>query len=103
MNRADVKNRIRAISGVICALLLAVTLFSVSYISMEAGHRCECEECPVCACIEICEAIINQVGSASVVLAAVVLGYLYFTLSVNPVICHIIRQTPVTGKIRMNN
>lgn len=103
MNRKNVKNRLRVISGVICALLLAVTLFSVSYIAMEAGHHCDCEECPICACIEICEAIMNQVGSASIILTAVALGFLYFTSKDDPVICLIRRQTPVTGKIRMNN
>ncbi len=103
MNKADIKNSIRVISGVICALLLAVTLFSVSYIAMEAGHHCECEECPICACIEICEAIIEQVGSAFVFIIVAVLSLLSFISSSDAVICHIIRQTPVTYKIRMNN
>ena len=103
MNKSDVRKGIRVLSGVICALLLAVTLFSVSYIAMEAGHRCECEECPICACIEICEAAINQVGSAFAVIIVAVLGLLSFISSSDTVICHIIRQTPVTYKIRMNN
>ena len=77
--------------------------FRVSYIAMEAGHRCECEECPICACIEICEAVINQVGSAFAVIIVAVLGLLSFISSSDMVICHIIRQTPVTYKIRMNN
>lgn len=105
MDKQDVKKRIRFISGALCALFLAVTLFSVSYIAMESGHRChcECEECPICACIEICEAVINQVGSALIVLAAAVTGLILFISISDTVICLIIRQTPVTFKIRMNN
>ncbi|MBR0082160.1 MAG: hypothetical protein IJP98_05425 [Clostridia bacterium] len=95
------KNRVLA--GVVGLLLLAVVLFAAFYIAAEADHDCAGEDCPVCACIRLCEAILHRIGGGkteqsfllvSTVLLVAALTFSAFAASAN---------TPVSEKIRLNN
>ena len=94
------KNRIAA--GIMGFMILFTVLFSAVYITLEADHDCECEDCPICVCLQHCEKILFQSGEV-----------FSYTTAVVPVICLLLlsilfkssflRETPVTKKVRLNN
>ena len=85
------------------ALLLAVLLFSAFFIAVEAGHDCSHEDCPICACIRCCEAVLQRFLRTSLVaaIAPVVLSALI--LSAARRVYNRIPETPVSAKIRLND
>lgn len=65
------KRRITAMA--MCLGLLLVMFFSTIYIIREADHNCTGEKCPICHEIQICQQILNTVGTA--VLGAAVFSF----------------------------
>ena len=53
----------KIVAGIAAFAVLFIVLFSSFYICAEADHHCSGEDCPVCACIQICENVIRQMGS----------------------------------------
>ena len=53
----------KIVAGIAAFAVLFIMLFSSFYICAEADHHCSGEDCPVCACIQICENVIRQMGS----------------------------------------
>lgn len=88
---------------VISLCFILVSLFSMTYIAVEADHDCTEEHCFICVCIHSAEQIIKQLGtgmmsfSTIVPLLIIVLTALIFILPALPY------TTPVSQKIRMNN
>ena len=76
---------------------------SAAFIAMETEHDCEGEACHVCECIELCEAILQRVGTAlPIVTASLVLFVVSIFLGLPEVGVFCLR-TPVSQKIRLNN
>ncbi|MCR4939736.1 MAG: hypothetical protein K5930_06465 [Treponemataceae bacterium] len=97
-NKKGLRTRgiIAAIAGII---LLLATIMSVFYIAMESHHHCEEENCPICACIELCKAIIHSGSFVPLIICYPFLFLFtdfffskFFTI-----------ETPVSRRIRMNN
>ncbi|MBR4204500.1 MAG: hypothetical protein IKQ92_03390 [Clostridia bacterium] len=85
--------------------LLAVVLFSAFFLAVEANHDCTGEDCPICACVLLCEKTLRSGGldgEYSARSAAIVppLVLLFAVLSVGALFS---RETPVSGKMRLNN
>ncbi len=97
------RRKIFVISTVLCALLVVSAFASAAFIAMETEHDCEGEECHVCEYIELCEAILQQVGTA---LPVVTISLVF---SVSSIFLHLpdvdvfCLKTPVSQKIRLNN
>ncbi len=91
-------------AGILGLFMLFVFLFSWGYIAAEAEHDCSGEECEICLCIEQCLTVLNRIGegtaffSVSPSVAALLLILVIF-------ITHpeILRFTPVSNKVRLNN
>lgn len=97
------RRKIFLISAVLCALLVVSTFASALFIALETEHDCEGEECHICECIELCEAILQQVETAlPIVTASIVFSVvsIFLYLSDVDVFC---LKTPVSQKIRLNN
>ena len=97
-------SKIKIVSGIIAMMMLLYIVFSTFFISLEANHKCEDEEnCPICVCMQICQNTLHQISDVALTCAAVfvpvllVLGVSFIT-SLN-----LIKETPVTNKIRLNN
>lgn len=56
----------RMTAYVTCFALLFVMFISTAYIIKEADHDCTGENCPICHEIQICQKILNTVGTAIV-------------------------------------
>ena len=84
------------------AMLLAVLLAGI-FIAVEADHDCEGEDCHICQCLEQCKTTLRQLGEVcsaakvSVFTAAVLLTTCFHFVRV------ILRETPVTIKVRLND
>ncbi|MCR5597005.1 MAG: hypothetical protein K6G19_02420 [Lachnospiraceae bacterium] len=91
------------ISAVLCVLLVVSTFASALFIAMETEHDCGGEECHICECIELCEAILQQVGTAlPIVTAFLIFSVISIALKSmdGDVFCP---KTPVSQKIRLND
>ena len=60
----------RIVAAVMCFALLLVMVSSAAYIVIEANHNCVGDGCPICHEIQICQQILNTVGTALVSVAA---------------------------------
>ena len=97
-------SKIKIAAGIIAIMMLLYIVFSTFFISLEANHKCADEEnCPICVCVQICQNTLHQISdfTALAVFAFVPIIFLVgvsFTVSLN-----LIKETPVTNKIRLNN
>ena len=86
----------------VCALLLILTVLSGYYIAAESGHECHEEDCPVCAALEICEAVLNRIGSAMPIMGIAVITYLT-VIRAEGITFEMPERSLVEEKIRMND
>lgn len=89
----------------VCAaavIIFAAAALSHLYIAAEAGHDCSGADCPICACVRLCENILSLLegGTSACVFAA---AAAFFTVTaVFSALCGA-RETPVSIKVRLNN
>ena len=97
-------SKIKIVSGIIAMMMLLYIVFSTFFISLEANHKCEDEEnCPICECMQICQNTLHQISDFSVV-AVFALVPVLLCVGVSFVISdNLVKETPVTNKIRLNN
>ncbi len=84
-------------------LVLVAVLFSTIYIAAETDHDCSGEDCPVCACMQMCEStlrLISGVAGAAGSLAVPVVFAGIFSLYTSLIFR---QETPVSRKVRLNN
>jgi len=100
MQNASIK---KITAWIALAAVLFVMLFSITFISQHADHECTGDECPVCAVMEMCGAIIKNLEVTVAVVAAAV--FLVFSIrnSVQLVAIAGGSCSLVSQKIRMNN
>ncbi len=96
------KNRIYAI---ITALVVMVSVFSaLLFVSIEAGHDCEGEDCPICAEIAASVDALSKIGTG---LAVVTVTFFFlknaFFSCIYNADRYISRATLVSRKTRLNN
>ncbi len=62
----------KLIAAILCGLVVFAVLFSAVFIAKEADHDCSGEDCPVCACLQMCEQFLQRtLGLASGAFAAI--------------------------------
>ena len=91
-------------AGILGVMMLVIVLLSSSYISLEAGHNCNGEQCPICACVRICENILKQAGNG-ITAAVVIFAFLRILLCVSAFVLFstLVKNTLISEKVRMNN
>ena len=70
----------RMIAAIMCFALLLVMASSAAYIVIEANHNCTGDGCPICHKIQICQQVLNTVGTA-LVKVAVSFGALFLLVA----------------------
>ncbi len=93
----------RFTAGIMALMMLVIVLFSVSFIAAEADHDCRGDDCPICACIRLCENSLEQIGSGAVAQAAFIIPAILFCISILFSVCVCRQKTPVSRKVRLNN
>ena len=84
-------------------MMLVVVLFSAFYIVAETDHDCTGDDCPICACIQQCENILNQIGDGAAAQISVVAPVVFLLLFVLFSARSITQETLVSKKVRLNN
>ncbi len=88
----------------ILALLLVIMVAAASgFIAAETGHDCSGEDCPICACLEVCQQALEQMGDGIVSLCAVLIPLAFFFLTTQVIHPVLPEETPVSFKVRLNN
>lgn len=103
MNGFTVSNCKRVAVGIICMMILVVVLFSAFYIAAEADHDCGGDDCPICACIQQCELILNQFTNGVMAQAAAAVAVSLLVLAAAITAYTFIQATPVSRKVQLNN
>ena len=93
----------RLAAGIMALMMFVIVLFSVSFIAAEADHDCCGDDCPICACIHLCENTLEQIGSGVATQAAVIIPAILFCISILLSVCVCRQETPVSRKVRLNN
>ena len=97
----DTFNKILVI--LVCLIIVSVMFFAAYYIEAEVHHDCIGKDCPICAEIEILPNIVKQIGTGIVCIPAVVI-VCEAIIKIAPVVyMHILINTPVEDKVRLNN
>ena len=101
----DIKNSKKKIAaGIIATMMLLYIVFSTFFISLEANHKCDNEEnCPICVCMQICQNTLHQISDFTAV-AVVSFVPVLLCFGVSFVISdNLVKETPVSYKIRLND
>ena len=93
----------RITAGIIVLLLLVIVLFSSFYVAAEAHHDCTGEDCPVCACIRLCDNTLHQIGDGGTALTACLIPVIIILLYAAFIVTAVSHETPVSRKVRLNN
>ena len=96
----------KAFSSAVCFIALLAVFSAFFFLLLEAGHDCSgChdDDCPVCACMQMCEEQLHRLGG---LLTAGIVCLFVFACTVfvfHSVRVLIIEATPVSRKVRLNN
>lgn len=92
----------RSIAGILSILVFLTFLLSSAFISVEADHDCEGEDCAICRCIDMCLTVLKVTAIAVSLCFAVNFFERQkdLCLLLENIIC---RKTPTDLKIQLNN
>ena len=93
----------RLFALLLCTMLLLSLVFSISFISHEAGHDCAGEECQICAVISRCADVLERllaVTSLALLFGAPILFVCPF---VNSAFVSQGERCPVKLKVKLSN
>ena len=94
--------RIRSARWLAAALVL-VLLFSALFIALEAHHDCQGDDCAICACISICQDLLQQLSAAALVLGLTLLLNRAVRTLVFAVRAAAAYPTPITLKVKLSD
>ncbi len=103
MRFSNAQGSVRIAAGALCALLAAALLFSAFFAAAEADHDCSGEDCPVCACVRMCERTLRGLGGGRIVLLSCAAPAFFLFFAAAFTAASFPRETPVSGKVRLNN
>ena len=88
---------------IVGAFAVAIILFFVCFIVAEAWHDCDGEDCPICACIQQCEQLLNRFAGGEP--ARVFCEILVWFCALKAVFysVDIIQTTLVSRRVRLND
>jgi len=93
----------KIVSSAVCITALLAVFSALLFLLAESGHVCDDDDCPVCACMQMCEEQLHRLAGglpdASVCIIAVFCVVVLIALF-QPVL---VKDTPVLRKVRLNN
>lgn len=97
-------SRLNKIRTALAAILLAFTVFSVSFSAMEHNHECSGEDCAICYVIQVAEQNLKLLKITAAFIAILTFTSFYknknFTIIKN---YSLNTQTLISNKIRLND
>ncbi|MBQ9248772.1 MAG: hypothetical protein IJ179_00220 [Oscillospiraceae bacterium] len=87
----------------LAAVLALVLLFSALFIALEAHHDCQGDGCAICACISICQDLLQHLSVVALVLGLALL----LNRAVRPLVFAVraaaAYPTPITLKVKLSD
>ena len=97
------RKKSKRVLAVLMAALLTVIVFFAAFLIVEnLDHDCEGEHCPVCECIQVCEAVLQQMGTGLLPVFCAVLAIVAAFVTVSGFTSVCLQQNLITLKIRLN-
>ena len=93
----------KQIAAFLALIVLVTFILSALFVSVESGHKCHGEDCPICECMQICENILHVSDNGASVPAVALLPIILIFLSIIPFAFDSEVGTLITQKVRMNN
>ncbi len=103
MNSKGIEKLRHTTAGIMCIVMLSVVLFSSIYIVHEMNHHCSGEDCPICAVIQMCENNLHRIGTGPAIQTVLMMPVFILLLSCQFTGCVLLKETPVSYKVRLNN
>lgn len=97
------KDNKRFAAGIMAMMLLFAMLFSVFFLSVEAGHECDNGDCPICACMQQCSNTIHVILKSNNVAVATIIPIIYYLSLRMSFLCDRKTETLVSIKVRLDN
>ena len=94
---------IRILTLLTAGFFICAVMFSNAFIAVHSGHECDKEECPVCTCLELCESIIRNAGSDSLIHTFLVVLSFVSVYKELTLMSDFSYFTPVSQKVRLND
>ncbi len=100
-----ISQRKRIAAGIMAIMMLAAILLCVTFLAAEEGHRQHCteEDCPICACIQMCRHTVRQSVDGVISDIAVIAPILFLIFAASFCAGIPAQVTPVSEKVRLNN
>lgn len=99
--RNTTKKTFKIFSMIITAIVVATMFFSVAFISLNAHHECDGENCPICELLQVAESVLSKLQTA-VVSVAIVVSLCIFTQQVMIDFSDVITyDSPIRLKVKM--
>lgn len=93
----------RVLVSALAVLVLLAVLFPAFFIACEADHDCTGDCCGVCLSIRQCEALLQSVSAALLIMCALLLAVRAALLAASALSVTVWQETPVSRKVRLNN
>jgi hypothetical protein len=96
------RGTVRFVSGIIAVMMLSFVLLVSAFVAFEAHHDCEGEDCPICACIEQCRAILRMAAKTGGKQVSFMIPVAVF-LAVNVYVSMARSDSLVSRKVRLDD
>ena len=101
--KKNIRTSVKILAGIVGIMVALSFVFSLFFVTIEADHECEGEECHICRTMEVCEGLLRQSGAAVTSAAVPVAAVWIICLVSVPVMTYVQDKTLVTDKVKMND
>ena len=101
--KKNIRTSVKILAGIVGIMVALSFVFSLFFVTIEADHECEGEECHICRTLEVCEGLLRQSGAAVTSGAVPVAAVWIICLVSVPVMTYVQDKTLVTDKVKMND
>ena len=101
--KKNIRTSVKILAGIVGIMVALSFVFSLFFITIEADHECEGEECHICRTLEVCEGLLRQSGAAVTSGAVPVAAVWIICLVSVPVMTYVQDKTLVTDNVKMND
>ncbi len=95
-------NNKKIYSWITVVVLVVTVLFFSFFLILESTHHCNDGDCPICACLQVCEQVLHQIGDGAFVSIAMTALTFFFVSVVIGVESFATINSLVAQKVRLN-
>ncbi|MCR4642166.1 MAG: hypothetical protein K5697_09080 [Lachnospiraceae bacterium] len=93
----------KIVSSAVCITALLAVFSALLFLLAESGHVCDDDDCPVCACMQMCEEQLHRLAGSLPEASLCFVMFFCALIFVALFQLFLTRDTPVLRKVRLNN